>query len=158
MASNKIYIVMKSGEELEQLKTLTAAKKLADAEGAEVYCDGECVYTAAESAVPATSAITTDDQTTLTDQTTLGDEKTILTAEPIVAKTPEQPKVDEPKVTKYRLKKLMNVRKKPSLEAEIMTTRPAGTVVRVLAVEDDWLHLADGTFILWCDGEFAEKI
>lgn len=149
MASNKIYTVMKNGEELEQLKTLTAAKKLADAEGAEVYCDGECVY-AAEPAVPAT--ITTDDRTTLFD------EKTIITAEPIVAKKPEQPRVDEPEVTKYRLKRLMNVRKKPSMDAQIMTTKPAGTVVRVLAVENDWLHLADGTFILYGGGEFAEKV
>ena len=42
--ANKIYIVVKDGEELEKLKTLAAAKKLADAEGAEVYCDGKCVY------------------------------------------------------------------------------------------------------------------
>jgi len=42
--ANKIYTVVKDGEELEQLKTLAAAKKLADAEGAEVYCDGKCVY------------------------------------------------------------------------------------------------------------------
>lgn len=42
--ANKIYIVVKDGEELEKLKTLAAAKKLADAEGAEVYCDGKYVY------------------------------------------------------------------------------------------------------------------
>lgn len=39
MANTKIYTVVKDGEELEQLKTLTAAKKLADAEGAAVYCE-----------------------------------------------------------------------------------------------------------------------
>ena len=44
MANTKIYTVVKDGEELEKLKTLTAAKKLADAEGAEVYSDGKCVY------------------------------------------------------------------------------------------------------------------
>ena len=32
MAKNKICTVMKNGEELEQLKTLATAKKLADAE------------------------------------------------------------------------------------------------------------------------------
>lgn len=42
--ANKIYIVVKDGEELEKLKTLAAAKKLVYAEGAEVYCDGKCVY------------------------------------------------------------------------------------------------------------------
>ena len=36
MASKKTYIVMKNGEEIEKLNTLTAAKKLADTEGAEV--------------------------------------------------------------------------------------------------------------------------
>ena len=44
MASNKTYTVVKDGETLKELKTLAAAKKLADAEGAEVLCDGKCVY------------------------------------------------------------------------------------------------------------------
>ena len=42
--ANKTYIVVKDGEELKELKSLTAAKKLADTEGAEVFCDGKCVY------------------------------------------------------------------------------------------------------------------
>ena len=42
--ANKIYIVVKDGEELEKLKTLAVAKKQADAEWVEVYCDGKCVY------------------------------------------------------------------------------------------------------------------
>ena len=42
--ANKTYTVVKDGTELKELKTLAAAKKLADAEGAEVLCDGECVY------------------------------------------------------------------------------------------------------------------
>ena len=37
--ANKTYTVMKDGEELKELKTLTAAKKLADAENAEVFCE-----------------------------------------------------------------------------------------------------------------------
>ena len=44
MANNKTYTVMKDGKELKELKTLVSAKKLADAEGAEVLCEGECVY------------------------------------------------------------------------------------------------------------------
>ena len=40
--ANKTYIVVKDGEELKELKSLTAAKKLADTEGAEVFCDGKC--------------------------------------------------------------------------------------------------------------------
>ena len=38
--ANKIYTVVKDGEELEKLKTLAAAKKLADAEGAEIRPSG----------------------------------------------------------------------------------------------------------------------
>ena len=42
--ANKTYTVAKDGTELKELKTLAAAKKLADAEDAEVFFDGECVY------------------------------------------------------------------------------------------------------------------
>lgn len=49
MADNKTYTVVKDGETLKELKTLAAAKKLADAEGAEVLCDGKCVYLGAVS-------------------------------------------------------------------------------------------------------------
>ena len=147
MAKNKIYIIMKNGVELEQLVTLSAAKKMADAEGAEVYCDGVCIYpeNLTAPATPTNPIVTTDD-------------KTIITAQPIVAEKQKQPIVDDPKTEKYRLKKLMNVRAKPSKEATILTTKPAGTVVRVFSVEDDWLYLADGSFILYRGGEFAEKV
>ena len=188
MASNKTYIVTKDGEELEQLKTLAAAKKLADAEGAEVYCDGECVYRAdivsdgttadhdgtttdtghtdetAESPgfieSPEDMAETEEAENTETQTTAEEAEKTteIVTADPIVAEKPKQPFVATPKTEQYRLKKFMNVRTKPSLDAKIKTTKPAGTVVRVLVLENDWLHLADGTFIFYKNGEHAEKI
>ena len=44
MATNKIYIVVKDGEEMKELKSLAAAKKLADAEDATVVCNGATVY------------------------------------------------------------------------------------------------------------------
>ena len=173
MASNKTYIVTKNGEELEQLKTLAAAKKLADAEGAEVYCDGECVYradtvsdgTTADHDGTTAEAAHTDEaaespENTEAEITAAEGEKTteIVTADPVVAEKPKQPFVAAPKTEQYRLKKFMNVRAKPSLDAKIKTTKPAGTVVRVLALENDWLHLADGTFIFYKNGEHAEKI
>lgn len=185
MASNKTYIVTKNGEELEQLKTLAAAKKLADAEGAEVYCDGECVYRAdtvnngtaadhdgttsdaehtAEAAESPENTESSEDkaEAEVTEAQATADEAVntteIVTAEPVVAEKPKQPFVATPATEQYRLKKFMNVRAKPSLDARIKTTKPAGTVVRVLALENDWLHLADGTFILFKNGEFAEKI
>lgn len=137
MATKKTYTIMKNGEEIEKLTTLTAAKKLADAEGAEVFCDNECVYKGAAQEVPET---------------------VIVHADPVVAEKPKQPEVTEPATERYRLKALMNVRKKPSLDADILSTKPEGTVVRVFAVENDWLHLIDGSFILYEDGRYAEKI
>ena len=130
MASKKTYIVMKNGEEIEKLNTLTAAKKLADTEGGEVFCDGVSVYKGVE---------------------------VLVNAEPVVAAELKQPEVEEPKTEQYRLKTLMNVRKKPSMDADIVTTKPAGTLVRVLKVKDGWLQLIDGNYILFEEGRYAEK-
>lgn len=130
MGSKKTYIVMKNGEEIEKLNTLTAAKKLADTEGGEVFCDGVSVYKGVE---------------------------VLVNAEPVVAAELKQPEVEEPKTEQYRLKTLMNVRKKPSMDADIVTTKPAGTLVRVLKVKDSWLHLIDGNYILFEEGRYAEK-
>ena len=130
MASKKTYIVMKNGEEIEKLNTLTAAKKLADTEGGEVFCDGVSVYKGVE---------------------------VLVNAEPVVAAELKQPEVEEPKTEQYRLKTLMNVRKKPSMDADIVTTKPAGTLVRVLKVKDGWLHLIDGNYSLFEEGKYAEK-
>ena len=137
MAAKKTYTVMKDGEEIEKLTTLVAAKKLADEEGAEVFCEGECVYKGAVKDAPET---------------------VIVHADPVVAEKPKQPEVQEPETERYRLKTLMNVRKKPSMYAEILSTKPKDTVVRVLGVEDGWLHLIDGSFILYEDGKYAEKL
>lgn len=143
MATKKTYTVMKDGEEIEKLTTLTAAKKLADAEGAEVFCEGECVYKGAVKDEPEAQD---------------APETVIVHADPVVAEKPKQPEVTEPATERYRLKALMNVRKKPSLDADILSTKPESTVVRVLAVENGWLHLIDGSFILYEDGRYAEKI
>ena len=131
MTSKKTYVVVKNGVEIERLNTLTAARKLADEEGAEVFCDGLSIYKAVEE---------------------------IVHAEPIVAEAPKQIEVEEPKTEKYRLKALMNIRKRPSLDSEILGTKPAGTVVRVLGIEEGWLHLIDGSYILFEEGKYAEKV
>ena len=131
MATKKTYIVMKNGEEIKTLRILGDAKKLADEEGAEVFCDGVSSYKGVE---------------------------VLVNAEPIVAETPKQVEVEEPKTEKYRLKALMNVRKKPGLDSEILGTKPAGTLVRVLGVEEGWLHLIDGSYILFEEGKYAEKV
>ena len=148
----KIYTVMKDGEELEQLKTLTAAKKLADAEGAEVYADGKCVYQGITPTVEGTV------EETVVEEQVEEPVKEIITADPVISEKPKQPQVEEPKTEKYRLKSLMNVRKKPSMDSTIVTTKPEGTIVRVLGVENDWLHLADDTFIFYQGGRWSDKV
>ena len=151
MASKKIYTVVKDGEELEQLKTLAAAKKLADTEGAEVYSDGKCVYQAAPNAVE-------EKVEKAEEKPTEAPVTEIVTAEPVVSRKPVQPEVEEPKSERYRLKALMNVRKTPSTNGEILGTRAEGSIVRVTGIEDGWLHLTDGTFILYEGGKWAEKL
>ena len=151
MANTKIYTVVKDGEELEQLKTLTAAKKLADAEGAEVYCEGKCVYQGITPTVKETVEPNVEEQSE-------APVTEIITADPVISEKPKQPQVDEPKTEKYRLKSLMNVRKKPTLDSTIVTTKPEGTIVRVLGIEKDWLHLADDTFIFYQGGKWADKV
>lgn len=124
----KTYIVQKDGETLKELKTLVAAKKLADAESAEVFCEGECVYQATvDPVVPAV------------------EESVVETVEEAV------------KPVVYTLLRKMNVRKEPSLTAAKVKVLDAGATVEVTAVVDDWLHLADGTFILYEGGKNARK-
>ena len=128
--ASKIYAVVKNGETLKELKTLAAAKKLADAEGAEVFSDGECVYlgtvAGSEDTVPELSAA-------------------------------EAPVTDTVTAEKYTLTAKMNIRKAPSKSAEILGIADKGTEVEVTAIENDWLHISDGTFILYEGGRFAVK-
>ena len=132
MANTKTYVVIKDGETVKELKTLAAAKKLADAEGGEVLCEGETVYTAAS----PTPAITPESEE-------LTEEKTM--AEPV----------------KYRLLSKMNIRIDPSLKADKVGVADTGTVVEVIAIENDWLRVKNGAgevFILYGGGKFAEKL
>ena len=146
--ANKTYLVMRDGMEIRELKTLAAAKKLADAEGGEVVCEGEVVY-----------APVKDKDTPLIDhkvpETYSGDVDEEVSQ---VSSERALPTKDEPAVTKYRLKALMNVRRKPSINSDRLRLLPKGTVVDVVALKDDWLRLKDGTFILYQGGQFAEKI
>ena len=137
MASNKTYTVVKDGEILKELKTLAAAKKLADTEGAEGFCDGKCVYQGAVSSVEDTVEAVSD------------------TVEETVAEAPTPASTPTPE--HYKLTSKMNIRKAPSLNAEKAGIAQKGTVVEVAAVEGDWLHLTDGTFILFGAGKFAVK-
>ena len=182
--ASKTYIVMKDGEETGKLKTLTAAKKQADEEGAEVFCGGKCVYRGknvssegtggssaagkaategtAEASVyetqasvlPADKAEEEPKPEPVKDET----EQAIIKAEPVVAKKPSQPETEPVEIVRYRLTMLMNIRSKPSLNAHIASVKPAGTVVRTVGIEGDWLHLSDGNYVLYKDGKYAKKM
>ena len=102
--ANKTYTVMKDGEELKELKTLAAAKKLADAEDAEVFCEGLCVY-----------------QGTVKDS-----EDTVSELSDAVAESPAKEPVTP---VKYTLTAKMNIRKAPSKTAEIAGIAQKGTIV-----------------------------
>lgn len=141
--ASKTYTVMKDGDILKELKTLAAAKKLADNEDAEVFCGGLCVY----APDPDLDSDTQDDTDALN---TLE----ALPAEPAA----EVPVVETVTPDKYRLTHRMNVRKGPSVNADKAGEKASGTVVDVLGIVDDWLNLTDGTFILYSGGKYAEKI
>lgn len=129
MATNKTYTVVKNGEELKKLKTLAAAKKLADEQSGAVVCEGTVVYTAASSIEP----------------------EIVDTAE---VKAPEK------EAEKYTILSKMNIRTAPSLDADKVGIAEAGTIVEVLAIEDDWLHVRNGAgvvFILYGGGKYAKK-
>lgn len=123
--ANKIYTVVKNGETVKELKTLTAAKKLADEQGGEVVCEGETVYTASST-------------------------------KPQIEE-PVQAEEAQPVPEKYTLTARMNVRTAPSLDAPKLGIAQAGTEVEVAAVENDWLYLTNGAYILYGDGKFAKK-
>ena len=175
--STKIYTVVKDGLELDQLKTLAAAKKLADTEGAEVFCDGKCVYPGAVNAaavnpgavnLAAESGMEMDELLgdTAADGASTDEAATdVTTTDEAATDTPvdaqlglvgkKGPAPDAPH--RYRLKSLMNVRDRPSLNGRILATKPEGTVVSVQSVDNGWLHLTDGRYILYA-GVFAEEI
>ena len=125
----KEYIVMKDGTELKTYKSLPAAKALAEKEGAEVYADGECVYSAAVNPVVPAVTPTVEEKTELQKNTS----------------------------DKYVLLRKMNVRKAPSLTAQKLDVLEKGTVIEVEKKVDDWLHLTDGTFIFYEGGKNARK-
>ncbi len=132
----KIYTVVKDGIELKELKALPAAKKLADAEGAEVVCDGEVVYTP-ELTAPDTGTGTVADTEEDSEDTTDAEE----------TPTPDH----------YTLTTRMNVRKEPDISAPKLKVLEKGATVEVASIQNDWLCLTDGSFILYGGGKYATR-
>lgn len=163
-ATNKNYLVIGgNGEELKTVKTLAAAKKLADAEGGSVLVDGECVYRAAVEPVEPTVEETVEapvevEETQPEDAPVEQPEGDAAVVEEQTAEDAPVEPVDADQPARYRLKTLMNIRKEPSTSARKIGTAKQDTIVEVKEVKKDWLHLTDGTFILYGGGEFAEKV
>ena len=154
--ANKTYFVKKDGEIIKELKSLSAAKKIAQAESADVYCGDELVYSAhgtdkevnngseKEESVSVEKEVNND-----TENVSLYDKEKQInnsvekesdhSADPVSS-------ADDDRAVKYRLKALMNVRTSPSL------------IVTVANIKNDWLYLTNGSFILYGNGKYAEKI
>ena len=151
--ANKTYTVEKNGEKLKELKTLAAAKKLADAEGAEVFCEGECVYQGSTApvtpAVEETAVEATVEETTESSETA---ESAFILDEQglswIMSRLKKRP-------VRFFLLRKMNVRKEPSLSAEVLKVMKRGTDITVKDIQNDWLCLTDGNFILFENGKNA---
>ncbi len=95
-------------------------------------CEGEVVY------IPEPTALDTE----MPNDTTVEDE-----VEKPVEETP----------TLYALTTRMNVRKDPSTSATKLRVAEKGAVVEVASIQNDWLCLTDGSFILYGGGKYAVK-
>ena len=151
--ANRNYVVKKNGEIIKELKSLTGAKKIAQAENAEVYCGDELVYP---------NQGETDNQTeasnTVETQIDEGAEKQIDEGAEKQVDDGAEKQIDDDAEKKYRLKALMNVRVSPSLSSKKIATLLPGTIVSVDKISNDWLHLTNGSFIFYGNGKYAEKV
>ena len=147
--ANRNYVVKKNGEIIKELKSLSAAKKIALSESAEVYCGDELVFSPSDGEKEEAGAVETEAPTTVEKQIDDGAEKQIDES--------AEKRIDGVEM-KYRLKALMNVRVSPSLSSRKIATLPPGTIVTVANIKNDWLHLTNGSFIFYGNGKYAEKM
>ena len=69
----------------------------------------------------------------------------------------EKPVEETPTPDHYTLTTRMNVRKEPSTSAPKLRIAEKGAVVEVASIQNDWLCLTDGSFILYGGGKYAVK-
>ena len=146
-----MYKVFKDHVELAEYKTLAAAKKLAEKEHGEVFCDGKKVYhTEQDGSADMAPAIAPN--------------KEVAT----VVEAPNRTGAIQPEIEdstgvggRYRIESLMNVRLHPALNADIVGLAQPGTIVTVTGIKDDWMAVQNGAetvFILYGKGHFATKL
>lgn len=148
-----MYKVFKNHAELAEYKTLAAAKKLADKEHGEVFCDGTQVYpvvaTSRETSMPDSTGATQPEETNSTGAiaSTLADSTDDKHTEDVGGR--------------YRIESLMNVRIHPALNADIVGIAQPGTVVTVTGIENDWMAVQNGNetvFVLYGGGRYATRL
>ena len=167
--ANKTFVVKKSGEIIREPKSLSAAKKIALAESAEVYCGDEMVYSALDTDKTLTDGTENEDSCSAEKELN-NDTKSVslhdtekepnhsAEKESDHSSDPVSTPVEEVSADKYRLKALMNVRTSPSLSSKKIATLLPGTIVSVDKISNDWLHLTNGSFIFYGNGKYAEKV
>ena len=167
--ANRSYFVKKNCEIIKELKSLSAAKKIAQAENAEVYCGNELVYSALDTDKTLTDGTENEDACSAEKELNNDTENVSIhdtelesnhSAEKVSdhSSDPVSTSVEEVRAVKYRLKALMNVRVSPSLSSRKIATLPPGTIVTVANIKNGWLYLTNGSFILYGNGKYAEKI
>ena len=155
--ANRNYVVKKNGEIIKELKSLSAAKKIAQAENAEVYCGDELVFSPSDGGEEEACDVVKEAPTTVEKQIDEGVEKQIDDGVEKQIDEGAGEQIDDVEM-KYRLKALMNVRVSPSFSSRKIATLPPGTIVAVANIKNDWLHLTNGTFIFYGNGKYAEKM
>lgn len=163
--------------ELAEYKTLAAARKLADKEGAAVFHDGKKVYPANSSEAAANFAEQARDSSAEmhTGVDSFAEMHTgVANSTEAAANSTEPAKGDsiEPiadgsvetdtrDAAPYRITTLMHVRLRPSLPADIVGLAQPGTVVAVTAIVDDWMAVRNGAetvYILYGNGRYATRM
>ena len=155
--ANRNYVVKKNGEIIKELKSLTGAKKIALSESAEVYCGDELVFSPSDGEKEEAGTVETEASSTVEKQIDDGVEKRIDDGVEKQIDDCAEMQIDGVEM-KYRLKALMNVRVSPSLSSRKIATLLPGMIVDVARIENDWLHLTNGSFIYYGNGKYAEKV
>ena len=153
-----MYKVFKDHAELAEYKTLAAAKKLAEKEHGEVFCNGQKVYPAEQDdPVDIAPAIAPEQKDEAQDSTGATQPEGTDSTGAIQ----EEEKYTKSVEGRYRITSLMNIRLRPALKADIVGIAQPGTVVTVTGIQNDWLAVRNGAetvFILYGGGRYATRL
>ena len=154
-----MYKVFKDHAELAEYKTLAAAKKLAEKEHGEVFCDGKKVYHTEQDDSAGVSIQETSAQEATAeaqaDNTAEADEQNNTGV--IATETEDNTGVEGC----YRIESLMNVRLHPALNEDIVGLAQPGTIVTVIGIKDDWMAIKNGNeavYVLYGGGRYATRL